>query len=122
VTVSDAGRPTLNQQRVQPTPAPPATVTVTKGAPCGGGGGGPCATNNPANTCDVSSCAYIRVTTANFSGPVTCTFDSQDGNGGFVQTRPYGANESKDSPNWFGFSGHWVRVTCGGVSGQLTWY
>jgi hypothetical protein len=47
-------------------------------------------------------------------------FNSQHGNGGFVNT-PYGANESKDSYDWFGYPGQWVSATCGGVTGQMTW-
>jgi hypothetical protein len=51
---------------------------------------------------------------------VTCSFNSQHGSGGFV-TQVYGANQSKDSNNWYGWPGEWVTVTCGGVSGTVTW-
>jgi large repetitive protein len=122
VTVSDAGRATLTGQQTQATPPPPPTVTVSKGAACGGGGGSRCNSNDPDAVCVSSSCAYIRVTTANFPGPVTCTFDSERGNVGWLQNRAWGANESKDSPNWYGYTGTWVRVTCNGVSGQMTWH
>jgi hypothetical protein len=117
VTVSDPGRASVNGSKTQGTPAPPppppppATVTVSKGAPCG---------SNCASSCTNASCAYIHVQTANFSGPVTCVFNSQHGNGGFVNT-PYGANDSKDSYDWFGYPGQWVSATCGGVTGQMTW-
>ncbi len=117
VTVSDGVRPALNQTRTQSTPAPPPTVTVTKGTPCGGGGGGACA----GGTCSSSTCAYIRVQTANFGGNVTCTFDSQHGPGGFV-SGTWGPNQTKNSGNWYGYPGEWVRVTCNGVQGQMTWY
>jgi hypothetical protein len=117
VTVSDPGRASVSGAKTQGTPAapppppPPPTVTVSKGAPCGGA----C-----ASSCTNPSCAYIHVQTANFSGPVTCVFNSQHGNGGFVDT-PYGANQSKDSYDWFGYPGQWVSATCGGVTGQMTW-
>jgi hypothetical protein len=92
-------------------------VTVSKGRACGGGGGSACA----GGSCLSSTCAYIHVATANFSGNVTCTFNSQHGPGGFV-TFTYGPNQSKDSGNWYGYPGEWVSVTCGGVTGQMTWY
>lgn len=119
VTVSDSGRASVSGSKTQATPAPPPppppppspTVTLSKGAPCG---------SACASSCTNPSCAYIHVQTANFGGSVTCTFDSQHGNGGFVNT-PYGANESKDSYDWFGYPGQWVSATCGGVRGQITW-
>ena len=51
------------------------------------------------------------------------TFDRRESgrSGGRVQRVTWGANESKDSPNWYGYPGQWVRVTCGGVTGQMTW-
>lgn len=116
VTVSDPGRASLSQSRSQATPPPPPTVTVTKGRACSSG-----TACYSSGTCTHPSCAYIHVQTANFPGPVTCSFNSQDGNGGFVNTG-YGANESKDSNDWFGYPGHWVTATCGGVVGQMTWY
>jgi hypothetical protein len=67
----------------------------------------------------VSSCQYIHVQTANFSGNVLCTFNSQHGPGGFVN-ETYGPNQSKDSFDWYGYPGEWVQVTCGGVSSPQT--
>jgi hypothetical protein len=119
VTVSDSGRTSLTQSKQQSTsapPPPPPTVSVSKGARCGGGGGAAC----PGGTCSSTSCALIHVTTANFGGNVTCTFNSQHGPGGFV-TGTWGANQSKDSGNWYGYPGEWVSATCGGVTGQMTW-
>jgi hypothetical protein len=116
VTVSDPGRATLNQSAQRSTPPPPPTVTVSKGAACGGGGGSAC----KGGSCSDSSCAYVHVQTANFPGNVTCTFNSQHGpQGWFNQT--YGANDSHDSPNWYGYPNTWVTVTCNGVSGTMTW-
>jgi hypothetical protein len=112
VTVSDAGRASVSGSRTQNTPPPPATVTVTKGRPCGAA----C-----AGICTHPSCAFIHVQTANFGGNVTCTFNSQHGPGGFVN-QTYGANQSTDSNNYHGYPGEWVEVTCGGVSGRMTWY
>lgn len=114
VTVSDPGRASLSQSATQGTaaaPPPPPSVTVSQGAGCG---------SACSAYCTNSSCAYIHVTTADFSGSVTCSFNSQDGSGGFVN-ETYGANQSKDSWNYFGFPGHWVSVTCGGVTGTYTW-
>ncbi|GAB1510985.1 Ig-like domain-containing protein [Actinophytocola sp. KF-1] len=112
VTVSDAGRASVSGSRTQNTLPPPATVTVTKGNPCGA---------SCAGICTHPSCAFIHVQTANFGGNVTCTFTSQHGPAGFV-TDTYGPNQSRDSRNYYGYPGEWVRVTCGGVSGQMTWY
>ncbi|MFF5230419.1 Ig-like domain-containing protein [Dactylosporangium sp. NPDC000521] len=117
VTVTDAGRATLTQSHTQTTGPAPATVTVSKGAACGGGGGAAC---RGAGTCSNPSCGYIRVTTANFPGNVTCTFNSQHGPGGFV-SGTWTSNQTKDSSNWYGYPGEWVSATCGGVTGQFTW-
>jgi serine/threonine protein kinase len=122
VTVSDSGRSSLSSSRQQstgaspPPPPPQPTVTVSRGTPCGGGGGAACA----GGTCSSSVCGYIHVTTANFSGNVTCTFNSQQGSGGFVSAT-WGPNQSKDSPDWFGYANQWVSATCGGVTGTFTW-
>ncbi|MFB9449197.1 fibronectin type III domain-containing protein [Dactylosporangium vinaceum] len=116
VTVADSGRSALTGSKSQATPPPPPTVTLSKGARCGGGGGAACA----GGVCSSASCAYIHVQTANFTGNVTCTFDSQHGPGGFI-TQTWGPNQSKDSGNWYGYPGEWVRATCGGVTGQMTW-
>jgi hypothetical protein len=97
------------------TPANPPTVTVSKGGACSAG-----TTCAQSGTCTNSSCAYIRVQTANFPGRVTCSFDSDHGNSGFVNSG-YGANETRDSPDWYGFPGTNVYVTCGGVRGTFRW-
>jgi hypothetical protein len=96
--------------------APPPSVTVSPGTPCGGGGGPACA----GGSCTDPSCAYVHVQTANFPGSVTCSFDSTHGSGGWYPGT-WGANQSKDSGNWFGYPGYVVTVTCGGVSGSVTW-
>jgi hypothetical protein len=111
VTVSDSGRATVTGSRTQNTPPPPPTVTVTKGAPCG--------QTCVAKGC-TSGCRYIHVQTANFGGAVTCTFNSREGNGGFV-AQQFGANENKDSWNFYGYPGGWVEATCGGVTARAGW-
>ena len=115
VTVSDPGRATVSgsQQATTPPPPPPPTVTVSAGSKCG---------SACSKYCTDPSCAYIHVQTANFGGTVTCTFDSQDGNSGWIQTDTWGANDSHDSVNYFGFPGEWVTATCGGVtSAKYSW-
>ncbi|HEY0639469.1 MAG TPA: Ig-like domain-containing protein [Pseudonocardiaceae bacterium] len=110
VTVSDPGRAPLTASRTQntgPPPPPPPSVSVARGGPCG---------TACASTCTDPSCSWIVVTTANFGGSVTCTFDSDHGPGGFV-SETYGPNESRQSGNWYGYPGTRVYVTCGGVTG-----
>ena len=119
VTVSDPGRTSLSQSASQSTPAPPpppATVTVSQGALCGSSGHAAC----KGGSCTNSSCAYIHVVTANFSGSVTCSFNSNASGPNFVN-ETYGANQSMDSWNWFGYPGDTVTVTCGGVTGSYQW-
>lgn len=118
VTVSDAGRGSTSGSASARTDPRPAEVIVSKGRACGGGGGAAC---TGRGSCTHSSCAYIHVQTRYFTSSVSCTFDSQNGNSGFVQRVTWGANESKDSPNWYGYPGQWVRASCGGVTGQMTW-
>ncbi|WP_051451648.1 fibronectin type III domain-containing protein [Actinospica robiniae] len=118
VTVSDSGRSSLSQTASQSTPAPPATVTVSRGAGCGGGGGSAC--GGTSGSCSDSSCGYVHVQTANFSGSVTCSFTSTHG-GSFGGSESYGANQSKDANDYFGYPGYTVTVTCGGVSGSYVW-
>jgi hypothetical protein len=116
LTVSDPGRATVTASGSATTAPPPPTVTVSKGAACGGGGGAAC----KGGTCTDPSCAYVHVQTANFSGSVTCSFDSTKGGfNGFTQV--YAANQNTDSRAWFGFQGATVTVTCGGVSGSYVW-
>jgi hypothetical protein len=117
VTVTDPGRTTLSQTVQQSTPAPPPSVTVSRGTPCGYGSYAACPGGPPCNN---NSCAHIHVQTANFSGNVTCSFNSWDGNSGFVNQN-YGPNDSHDAADWYGYPGTWVTVTCGGVSGTMTW-
>jgi hypothetical protein len=113
VTVSDPGRTTLSQSTSSSTPPPPPTVSVTWGTTCGVGVGTTCAGGGSCNT----TCYYIVVTTANFSGNQTCTFNSREGSVGFV-TMSIGPNQTKQSGNWYGNHGGWTEATCGGVTGR----
>jgi hypothetical protein len=112
VTVSATGRASTSASGSATTgsaPAPPA-VSVSRGAACAGHCG----------LCLLLSCAYIHVTTANFAGSVTCSFSSQLGSTGFAN-ETYGANDSKDSVNYWGLPGMWVQASCGGVTARTNW-
>jgi hypothetical protein len=111
VTVSDPGRTTMTataSASTGPAPPPPAQLIVSRGS-------GPFS----ATGCSYP-CYYIHLQTINFPGTVTCTFNSSLGPDGFVTTT-MGANQSKDSPNYFGRSGGWVQATCGSITTRYTW-
>lgn len=117
ITVSDPGRETKSASDGASTPNPPPVrkVTVTKGSDCGGGGGPGC-----GGTCTNRSCAKIGVTLENFSGPATCSVDSNASGPPFPNRS---ASNGYSEPGWFmGFPGKWVQVTCDGVvSNQFFW-
>lgn len=111
-----AGRSTPPQVHsgVQSADPPPVSVTVSKGASAQGYPG-----------CSSSACRFIVATTTNFTSNVTCSPNSQHGTGGFVNWTQ-GANESHQSPDYYGWPGEWVRVTCTdgqghSATGQITW-
>jgi hypothetical protein len=85
-------------------------VTVSQGASCNGGCAG----------CTDSSCAFIHVQTANFSGTVTCTDDSSNGHAGWLSFT-MGGNAARDAPNYYGYPNTTVTATCNGVTGSYTW-
>ncbi|MBX6750441.1 MAG: fibronectin type III domain-containing protein, partial [Micromonosporaceae bacterium] len=114
VTVSDPGRSTLTQSATFNSEPPPPSVTVWVGEPCGPAVGTQCAGDKDGDCSN--TCWYIGVTTANFPGSVTCTFNSSLGSAGFV-SGTWGPNESRRSNNWYGVRSGWVSVTCGGVTG-----
>ena len=122
VTVSDGTRSASQSASAttQAPPPPPPSVSVSRGTPCGGGGGAAC----KGGSCVDPTCGYIYVQTSNFSGNVTCTFNSQHGPVGFIN-EVYGPNQGKDSYNWYGYQHEWVSVTCSGngqqATGQFTW-
>ncbi|MBS2964731.1 cadherin-like domain-containing protein [Actinocrinis puniceicyclus] len=117
LTVSDPGRATVTASGSATTPPPPPTVTVSRGALCGYTGEPLC---DGKYTCNNSSCGYIHIQTANFSGNVTCSFNSSAGGfNGFTEV--YGPNQSKDSGAYFGYQPGTVYVTCGGVQGSYVW-
>ncbi|HEX5583634.1 MAG TPA: hypothetical protein VFX08_08165, partial [Gaiella sp.] len=114
----DSGRATVTASGSATTPPPPPpTVTVSRGALCGYGSEASC---KGSYACSDPSCGYIHVQTANFSGNVTCSFDSSAGGfGGYTEV--YGPNQNTDSGAYFGFARATVTVTCGGVSGSYVW-
>jgi hypothetical protein len=109
VTVTDPGRPTLTQQTTINTPPPPPSVTVNRGSACSGAscpGSGSCS----------GTCYFIVVTTANFGGNVTCSFNSSLGSAGWSPLQ-FGPNENRQTGYWYGVPSGWVTVTCNGVQG-----
>jgi hypothetical protein len=102
VSTPDSPPPKLDKITDKPKPdaAPKPSVVTLKGAPGG---------------CTSSACYYISAKTANFTSNVTCSADTQSGNSGFM-TWTQGPNATKQSPNYFGYPGQWVKVTC--IDGQ----
>lgn len=113
--IQDGGKEGTNNCQSARTqdPPPPPTVTVSKGASAVG-----VKDKNGVVQCSHSSCAYIVATTANFSAGVSCSV-------GFGIDWTQGANESKQSPNYYGYPKSSVTVTCSGggqtASGSITW-
>lgn len=115
VTVSDTAlapgqtspRQTKTASDSATTPPPPATVGVSKGASAVGQPG-----------CSDASCRYIVATTANFPGTATCHIsNATGGTAGFISWTQ-GGNQTKQSPDYFGWPGGFVEVTC--TSGGTT--
>jgi hypothetical protein len=111
-----AGRPTPPQvhSQVQSSDPLPVSVSVSKGASAVGRSG-----------CSDPSCAFIVATTANFTSNVSCTANSREGSGGFFSWTQ-GANATRQSPDYYGYPGGWVSVTCTdgqghSATGRLTW-
>lgn len=108
---------TVTVTRTTPDPPPPppsATVSLSKGAS---------AVGQP--NCDTASCRFVVATTANFTSNVNCSIDTQQGNAGLVSWQQ-GPNQTRQTPNYFGYPGNWVRVTCTdgqghSATGQMTW-
>ena len=112
VTVSDPGRGSLSATAQATTPPPPPTVTVSQGAACG---------SACAKYCTDPSCAYIEVHLANFSGSVTCSFDS-NASGPAFPNQTFPGNGDFQSKDFFGYPNRWVTATCNGVtSPQYYW-
>lgn len=85
--------------------AGPPSVTVAKGASAVG-----------QSSCSDDACAFIQVTTAGFDGAVSCRVaDAFHGTEGFV-TWTQGPNETKQSPNYYGYPNGWVEISCGDVT------
>ena len=116
VTVSDPGRGSLSasaQATTPPPPPPPPAVAVSKGAACGSA----CSTKG----CTSSYCAYIDVQLSNFTGSVTCSFNSNASGPAFVN-ETFSGNGTFQSYDFFGYPNDWVTATCNGVtSPQYVW-
>lgn len=77
-------------------PAPQPKVTVSKGGSAVGQPG-----------CATAGCAYLRISTANFSGNVTCSV-----NGGWSGPWAFGPNETRTTGAYYGYTGNTVTITC----------
>ena len=96
-------------------PQPSPSVTVHKGTSCGVK---PCV---GTGSCSTSSGAWIAVKTANFGGSVTCSFKADGQSVSGWRSGTWGANQDKDSSNFYGYPGTVITATCGGVSDSMTW-
>ena len=96
-------------------PPPSPSVTVHKGTSCGVK---PCV---GTGSCSTSSCSWIAVKTANFGGSVTCSFKADGRSVSGWRSGTWGANQDKDSSNFYGYPGTVITATCGGVSDSMTW-
>ncbi len=96
-------------------PQPSPKVTVHKGTSCGTK---PCV---GTGSCSTSSCAWVAVRTADFGGSVTCSFKADGKSVSGWRSGSWGANDDKDSNNFWGYPGSTITATCGGVSDSMTW-
>jgi hypothetical protein len=67
------------------------------------------------------TCSWIAVKTANFGGSVTCSFKADGRSVSGWRSGTWGANQDKDSSNFYGYPGTVITATCGGVSDSMTW-
>ncbi|MDP3889656.1 Ig-like domain-containing protein [Nocardioides sp.] len=98
------------------TDPPPVGLSLGKGASAQGRPG-----------CNTSACRYLTATTSNFPAGVTCNIIGATGPGGTAGFIPWnqGANETKQSPNYYGFNGATLTVRCSGggqtKDAQIVW-
>lgn len=113
--------PLTPAQTVAAPPTAAATTTTAAGAAASVVVGKGVAVNRPE--CTHASCAYVTATTSGFAASVTCTVAGPDGD--FGVTWEQAANETKQSPNFYGYPGTTVIVRCSAAgqtaSGTLTW-
>ena len=70
--------------------------------------------------CSSASCAYVLVTTKDFSGGYTCTWWGSAG--GNWASKAFAGNVTNAMYAYYGFPDSQVRVTCGGVrSNTIKW-
>ena len=90
-------------------PRPAPTVTVGKGSTCSQRS---CNTGNGSlHRC---ACRWIKVTTTNFNGGVTCTFREDGGTVAGWGNMSMGGNATKESDNFYGQPGHRITATVTG--------
>ena len=109
----EASRATKSAQsspvRTPDPPPPQPTVSISKGGSAQGQPG-----------CSTTSCAYVLVTTRNFSGSYTCTW--WGGNGGDWASKAYAGDKTDAAYAYYGYPNTQVHVTCGGVqSNTINW-
>ncbi|SDP53195.1 Fibronectin type III domain-containing protein [Pedococcus dokdonensis] len=98
-------------------PDPPVTkVTVLKGDSCPAGG-----CHTASGSCTSSACHYISVRSENLSGGANCHFQANGRDVGGWNDMSIGANQTKQSINYYGFPGGTVSVNCGGHRDSMTW-
>ena len=101
--------PAASASSTPPASAPAPSVAIAKGKSAKGLPG-----------CSSASCAYVLVTTRNFSGSYTCTWWGSDG-GNWAST-VYTGDKADARYAYYGFPDTQVHVTCGGVrSNTIKW-
>jgi hypothetical protein len=78
-----------------------------------------------AETCYDPSCAYIAVRVTGIApGSYSFRPQTQDGNAGMVNATinvDGNGNGNVQTPNYYGYPGHWVEATIDGITGRNTW-
>ena len=107
VTVTDAsgeGRASKSASASARTADPNPTVAVARGGSHTGPG------------CSSSACEWVKTTTRDFTSTVNCSITAAyPDTGGFLPWSQ-GANSTNSRPNYYGWAGHSIQVTC--VDGQ----
>jgi len=106
------------QDTITTDPAPPPSVSVSRGDLCTK------TACTPASACTDATCGHIDVTLGNLTGTASCTVSTNPSNGGF-STQHLGAGTTQTS--WFyGYGGGTVTVSCTSPDGKtgtgtMTW-
>ena len=91
-------------------------VTLSKGSTCGERS---CNTGNGG--CTSPACRWIVVKSEYLGSPATCTFRANGGTVRGWRDMSIGANQTKESDNFYGFPGDTISVSCDGVKDSMTW-